>query len=86
MKKITAIILLFFSFTLLAQGLEEKLTVSSLALSKDNKEYRVTFIEKAAFYKADMKLIKCLEESLKEKKAYSMGYDPRSLKVLTCKM
>lgn len=85
MKKVLSIILLCFSFSICAEGLEEKLTVSSLALSKDNKDYRVTFIEKAAFYRAEKKLLKCLESSLKERKAYPMSYHPRTMRVLTCK-
>jgi len=85
MKYLLTIIFIFLSFTIMAKNLEGKLTVSTLTFDKVKDNYRVSFIEKAAFYRADKKIFPCLEISLKERKAILISYDPRKMTIESCK-
>ncbi len=68
-----------------AQNLKEKLIVSSMSYSTKRKLYRITFLEKAAFYNAPEKWEKCLYSSIKKQKKVEVSYHPLKMLIINCK-
>lgn len=57
-------------------------TISKLTYLKATKMYEVVITNKAAFYKANEKLLPCLQKGLKEK--VKLEIDPMKLVILKC--
>ena len=57
--------------------------IEKVQLKKDKKTYEVIIKNKAAFYKADEKLLSCLQKGMKEK--VELEIDPMKLEIKSCK-
>lgn len=60
----------------------ESETISKITYLKAKKIYEVVITNKAAFYKADEKLLPCLQKGMKEK--VKLEIDPMKLVILKC--
>jgi hypothetical protein len=78
------LIIAFSLLTNMASSMELKGEfISKLTLKQDKKTYEVVILNKAAFYNAEEKLLKCLQKGLKEK--VDLEIDPMKLKIISCK-
>ena len=84
MKIIIILILSIFATIGSAKTIEEKLTVNLLKLNTDKGLYEVSFNEMAAIYKADKKILQCLQKSLEKKEKAKINFEPRGLKITSC--
>lgn len=82
MKKIIFLQLLFSSTSLFA--MTKEWTVTKVNFDEAVKLYKVDFKNQAGVYKADEKLLPCLRESLNEKKAVKVDFNPMGLLINSC--
>ncbi len=75
------IIIFLFSTAASAMTFDAE-TISKLTYLKTKKMYEVVITNKAAFYKADEKLLSCLQKGMKEK--VKLEVDPMKLIILKC--
>lgn len=73
--------LLMISMNVSAMKFESE-TISKITYLKAKKIYEVVITNKAAFYKADEKLLPCLQKGMKEK--VKLEIDPMKLVILKC--
>ncbi len=72
---------IFLSINLNAMTFDAE-TISKITYLKTKKMYEVVIANKAAFYKADEKLLACLQKGMKEK--VKLEIDPMKLIILKC--
>lgn len=77
-------IVLISILNLFAGEIEEKLTVTSIGLNNQKNMYRITFREKAAFYKSEIRWFKCLQYSARTNLKINVFYDPISMRIKNC--
>lgn len=75
--------IIFFLISVTASAMTfDAETISKITYLKSKKMYEVVITNKAAFYKADEKLLPCLQKGLKEK--VKLEIDPMKLVILKC--
>ena len=77
------IIVFFIKSTILMAMTFEAENISKLTYIESKKYYEVVITNKAAFYKADPKILPCLQKGFKEK--VKLEIDPMKLIILDCK-
>ncbi len=74
-------LLLMISMNVSAMMFESE-SISKITYLKAKKMYEVVIVNKAAFYKADEKLLPCLQKGMKEK--VKLEVDPMKLTIVKC--
>lgn len=86
MKKMVMLSLfVFINSQSLSAAMTKEFIVTKLNFNQDKKYYQVDFKNQAGVYNASGdELLVCLQQSLREKKAVMIEFNPMGLKVLNC--
>lgn len=71
-------------FSLSAMAITRDFKVTRLQYDTDKKIYDIVFLNQDGIFISGDDHYKCLEKSLKEKKAVKISYDMKNLKVTAC--
>ena len=86
MKRIIIFIFMIFSFNASAKNpvLKEELVVTKIKHNDEKKYYEISLTLMAGVYKADEKLVGCLQKSLEKRMPAKISYEAMGLKILSC--
>ena len=74
----------FMASSALSAAMTKDFVVTKILLIKEQNIYEVDFKNQAGVYKADEKLVNCLQESLRKTRPVRVSFNPMGLKLLDC--
>lgn len=84
MKKISIVLFLVLNIHALSAAMTKDFVVTKLHYDLEKKYYQVDFKNQAGVYQAQVAMLSCLRESLQNKKAVRVEFNPMGLKITNC--